>query len=287
MSSFFTYTKKQSIEILAVGCFDAFHLGHKELLKHLKVQNSALLVIDKVQKDRLVPKEKMSELCEFDLIYVDFEDIKEWSAGEFLARLKAEFPHLQTLVVGEDFRFGKARSAGANDIEKLSDFKAIIIADFEFKGISVHSKIIKDFLLNGECERANALLGRDYAVEGELIHGQGIGAKELVPTLNLDTKNYFLPKNGVWATLCEIRQQIFKSVSFIGLRSTDGKFSVESHILDKNFANLHLGENEKITLIFKAFLRENQKFEGLAPLKAQIVKDCQNALNTLAHLKER
>lgn len=286
MSSFFTYTKKQSIEILAVGCFDAFHLGHKELLKHLKPQNSALLIIDKFQKNRLVPKEKMSELCEFDLIFVDFEEIKEWSAGEFLARLKADFTQLKTLVVGEDFRFGKARSAGAEDIEKLSTLQAIIVKDYEFMGVSVHSKIIKDLLLRGECERANALLGRDYAVDGELIHGQGIGAKELVPTLNLDTKNYFLPKNGVWASLCEIKQQIFKSISFIGIRSTDDKFSVESHILDENFANLRLKENEKITLIFKAFLRENQKFEGLAPLKAQIAKDCQNALNALAQ-KER
>lgn len=281
MSSFFTYTKKQSIEILAVGCFDAFHLGHRELLKHLNPTNSALLIIDKFQKDRLVPKEKMSELCEFDLIFVDFKDIQNLSASEFLARLQAEFTHLKTLVVGEDFRFGKGRSGTAGDIEKLSSLKAIIVQDFEFKGVSVHSKIIKDLLLRGECELASKLLGRDYAVCGTLVRGQGIGAKELVATLNLDTKNYFLPKNGVWASLCEIRGQVFESVSFIGLRSTDGKFSVESHILDENFAALGVKTGEKITLIFKKFLRENRHFDDLNSLKVQIQKDCENARKSL------
>lgn len=266
--------------MLAVGCFDGFHLGHKQLLKHLKRENSALLVIDKFQNDRLVPKEKMKELCEFDLIFVDFKEIKNLSAKAFLAHLQAEFTELKTLVVGEDFRFGKQRGAGAKDIEKLSSLRAIIIADFEFKGISVHSKFIKECLLRGECELASELLGRDYAVCGLLESGQGIGAKELVATLNLNTKNYFLPKSGVWASLCEIGGQIFKSVSFIGLRSTDGKFSVESHILDEKF-DLKLKKNEKITLIFKKFLRENRHFDDLNLLKAQIQKDCQNAQKCL------
>ena len=281
MSSIFTFTQKQSIEILALGCFDGLHLGHKELLKHLKPHNSALLVIDKFQNDRLVPKEKMSELCEFKLIFVDFKSIKEFSARDFLELLQSEFVNLNTVVVGEDFRFGKDRMGEALDIEKMSDLKAIIVPDFEFKGFSVHSKKIKEFLRSGDIGFANTLLGRDYAVEGTVISGQGLGSKELVPTLNLDSKNYFLPKNGVWASLCELGGQIFKSVSFIGLRSTDGKFSVESHILDENFANLKLNKNEKITLIFKEFLRENKHFDDLNSLKTQIQKDCQNALKIL------
>ena len=77
--SFFTYTQKQKIEILALGCFDAFHLGHLKLLEHLNAQNSALLIIDKFQSNRLVPKEKMQTLCEFDLIFIDLERIKELS----------------------------------------------------------------------------------------------------------------------------------------------------------------------------------------------------------------
>lgn len=284
MVSFFTYTQKQKIEILAIGCFDAFHLGHLELLKHLKAQNSALLIIDKFQTNRLVPKEKMKDLCEFDLIFIDLQDIKTFSAKDFLALLQTEFHNLKTLIVGEDFRFGQGRSAGARDIERLSRLKAIIVSEFKLKGEAVHSQLIKEYLSLGELDKANALLGRAYAVQGKVIKGQGLGKKELVPTLNLDTKNYFLPKNGVWASFCKVQNELFQSVSFIGNRFTDGKFSVESHILDENFTHLALQENEEITLIFKAFLRQNQRFNDFSLLKAQIQKDCQNALKCL---KER
>ncbi len=282
MSSISTST--QSVEMLALGCFDGLHLGHRELLRQLNPANSALLVIDKFQNDRLTPKECLQTLCEFELIFVDFERIKDLSGGEFLANLRQKFVNLHTLVVGEDFRFGKNRAWGAADIEKISDYEAIIVKDYEFKGISVHSKKIKECLQNADLECANALLGRAYAVCGTLIKGQGLGGKKLVPTLNLDTKNYFLPKNGVWACLCEVQNQLFKGVCFLGLRSTDGKFSVEAHILDENFAAKNaqnLEKNEKIRLIFKKFLRQNQKFEDLTLLKNQILKDCENARKCL------
>ena len=282
--SFFIYTAKQRIKTLAIGCFDGFHLGHLELLKHLNSANSALLVVDKFQKERLTPKEKMKELCELDLIFVDFKKIKDLSAKDFLTLLQIEFINLNTLVVGEDFRFGKNRSASPSDIKTLSPLKVVMVSEFKYQGVGVHAKIIKEYLLQGDIHKANLLLGRAYEVQGMLIKGQGIGKKELVPTLNVDTKNYFLPKNGVWASLCKVQGQIFKSVSFIGLRSTDGKFSVESHILDKSFEHLTLKENEQIALIFKAFLRDNQQFDDLILLKAQIDKDCQNAL---IHLKDK
>ncbi len=270
--------------MLALGCFDGLHLGHRELLRRLNSANSALLIIDKFQNDRLTPKECLQTLCEFELIFVDFECIKDLSGGEFLANLRQKFTNLHTLVVGEDFRFGKNRAWAAADIEKISDFKAIIVKDYEFKGISVHSKKIKECLQNADLECANSLLGRAYAVCGTLIKGQGLGGKKLVPTLNLDTKNYFLPKNGVWACLCEVQNQLFKGVCFLGTRSTDGKFSVEVHILDENFAAKNaqnLDKNAKIKLIFKEFLRVNQKFEDLTLLKNQILKDCDNARKCL------
>lgn len=282
MSSIFTYIKNEKIEKLALGCFDGFHLGHFELFKHLSSENSALLIIEKYQKNRLLPRENMQNLSKFETIFVEFEKIKELEAGDFLALLAKNFTNLHTLIVGYDFKFGKNRTASAYDIENLSDFKAMIVPEFCVNSTPVHSKIIKELLSNGDLSKANALLGREYEICGAKISGQGLGAKKLVPTINLDTKNYFLPKNGVWASVCEFDGVKFPSVSFIGIRGTDGKFSVETHILD-DFAKLNLCKNETLTLIFKKFLRENQKFSDLNALKAQILKDCAIAK---AYLKE-
>lgn len=283
MSSFFTSTKNENIEKLALGCFDGFHLGHLELFKHLKPENSAILVIDKFQNERLLPRENMQKMSKFEIIFVEFEKIKDLEASEFLRLLKENFTNLHTLIVGYDFKFGKNRSAKAADIELLSEFKAIIVPEFSLNFTPVHSKFIKEMLSNGDFSTANALLGREYAIEGSQISGQGLGGKKLVPTINLDTKSYFLPKNGVMACVCEVKKREFKAVCFIGQRGTDGKFSVEVHILDENFANLKVSKNETFRLIFKKFLRENQKFSDLNALKSQILKDCTAAK---AYLKD-
>jgi len=65
-----------------------------------------------------------------------------------------------------------------------------------------------------------------------LIIGQGLGSKELVPTINIQLlKSYLIPKKGVYIT----KTNNLPSITFIGNRSTDGKFSIETHILSSEF----------------------------------------------------
>ena len=126
---------------------------------------------------------------------------------------------------------------------------------------------------------ANLLLDRVYEIKGDLIKGQGLGKKELFSTLNLDVSNYFLPKNGVYATFTNLNNKDFKSVTFIGNRlSTDDKFSVETHIIEP-FSEDKI--NGKITIKFKDFIRDNKKFENLNELKFQISKDILKAQDIL------
>lgn len=307
MSSIFI-TSKKHYKSIAVGCFDGLHRGHFELFKHLEKDESALLVIGKKQKNAFTPFFLMKEISPFDLILSDFERLKNLSGSEFLALLKNEFKSLEKIVVGYDFAFGKDRNCKACDIESLSDFKAEIVPEFKLEGVSVHSKQIKDFLSKGNLKMANLLLGRDYELRGEQIKGQGLGSKELLPTLNLDDKGaFYLPQMGVYASFTSILKPLdeklslnepfqngfkkllqslenkrFKSVSFIGKRlSTDEKFSIETHILDENFKGFKIPKNAQIRIEFIDFLRENQKFENLSLLKTQITKDCENALKIL------
>ena len=134
----------------------------------------------------------------------------------------------------------------------------------------VHSRIIKTYLREGKIEPANRLLGRTYYIQGTVVQGQGLGKKELVPTINLNVKEYQLPLEGVYATRTCIDGQWLDSVSFLGHRvTTDDSYAVETHILDQEIGEV----SGEIMLEFVDFIRINQKFDSLDTLREQIHDD--------------
>lgn len=271
-----TILKKESVDTLAIGSFDGIHVGHRQLINHLG-DNGALFVIDKDQAN-LTPGIKRSEYAGYPCMFFHFLKIKHLTGEEFVALLKKEFVNLKKIVVGYDFFFGQHRSCNAHDLQKLFDGEVIIVEEFSYQGISVHSSLIREYLKEGRLEEANRFLGREYAMTGDVISGQGLGKKELVPTLNLKVLEYLIPHEGVYATRTRIGQSIYKSVSFVGTRhSTDGQFSVETHILDEHIAEVQ----GLVELFFVEFLRDNQKFNSLADLKQQIEKDIKEAKKQL------
>lgn len=282
MLSIFTTMPKNEIKALAIGCFDGIHLGHLKLIKNLG-DFGALLIIDKFKGKKLCTNEEKALLTKKEIIELDFENIKALDGKEFLQLLKKEFKNLEHFIVGYDFSFGRNRAYKAKDIESISGIKTTIIDEFSIDGIAVHTGLIKEFLALGQIEKANRFLGRTYSIKGKIIKGQGLGSKELFATLNLKCEEYFLPKNGVYTTFCEIKGKIFKSVSFIGVRFSDENFAIESHIIED--FNENLNENEPLKLEFVEFIRENQKFGNLIKLKKQIAKDIQKAKECLTRIK--
>jgi len=271
-----TILKKESVDTLAIGSFDGIHVGHRQLINHLG-DNGALFVVDKDQAN-LTPGIKRSEYAGYPCMFFHFLKIKHLSGDEFVALLKKEFVNLKKIVVGYDFFFGQHRSCNAHDLQKLFDGEVIIVEEYCYHGISIHSSLIREYLHEGRLEEANRFLGREYAITGDVISGQGLGKKELVPTLNLKVLEYLIPREGVYATRTRIGQNIYKSVSFVGTRhSTDGQFSVETHILDESLASIE----GSIELFFVEFIRDNQKFNSLDDLKKQIEKDIKEARKQL------
>jgi riboflavin kinase/FMN adenylyltransferase len=271
-----TILKKDSVDTLAIGSFDGIHVGHRQLLKHLG-DNGALFVIDKDQAN-LTPGIKRSEYAGYPCMLLHFLKVKHLSGEEFVALLKREFTHLKKLVVGYDFFFGQHRSCNAHDLKRLFDGEVVIVEEFSYQGISVHSSLIRTYLKEGQLDDANRFLGREYSIIGDVIKGQGIGKSKLVPTLNLRVHEHLIPASGVYATRTKIGTMIYDSVSFVGIRhSTDGHFSVETHILDQDVGAV----DGTIQLYFVRFLRENKHFDSLDALKAQINIDMQEARNSL------
>jgi len=253
------------ITSIAIGAFDGVHLAHKVLIDSV----DAVAIIER-NSGVLTPGYARTRYIDKPSFFYHFDKIRELSAEAFLSRLKEDFPDLAKIVVGYDFHFGKGKSGDVKLLEKLFDGEVVVVEPIKSEGIAVHSRVIKDLIKNSEIQKANILLGRSYQIYGEVISGQGIGGKELVPTLNVDSKDYLLPKDGIYATNTKIGDIWHKSVSFIGHRvSTDGKFAVETHIIDKE---IH-GVNYSVEISFEKFIRENRKFDDFRELKRQIEED--------------
>ncbi len=253
---------KNSITSLALGSFDGVHKAHQELIKRA----DGVLVIEKGAV--LTPGEFRCRFIQKPCFFYPLPTIKELDAKGFVERLKQDFPNLKKIVVGYDFAFGKDRRYTIEDLKKYFDGVVEVVEEIKQDGISIHSRFIKNFLKSGDIEKANRLLGRCYQIEGKKIKGQGLGSKELVPTVNVEVEKFLLPKEGVYLTLANGK----KSVTFIGKReSVDGSFAIETHFLEE-FESPY-----KVEICFIKYLRPNRKFSSLKELKRQIEKDIERA----------
>lgn len=256
---------KNKIKSIAIGSFDGIHLGHQALID----KADALVIIER-NSGYLTPGYKRSLFTSKLCCFYHFDTIKSLTPEAFVHKLEVDFPALETIVVGYDFHFGKNKAGNAQLLNTLSDKEIVIIDQVSLDEIPVHSRTIKAFLREGKIELANKLLGRTYYIQGRVIQGQGLGKKELVPTINLNVKEYQLPLEGVYATRTLIDGQWLNSVSFLGHRvTTDDSYAVETHILDREIDEV----SGEMALEFVDFIRINQKFESLDALKKQIHDD--------------
>lgn len=281
MKKYFTPLKKSEVKAIAIGCFDGMHLGHQELFKNLG-EFGAVVIIEK-DGTNLTKGAKRQDFTAHTCFIYDLHKIKHLSGEEFIKLLKVEFVNLEKIVVGYDFYFGKNRACDISCLKRLFQGEVLVIPEFFYNKMSVHASDIRAFLQNADIKNVTNLLGRFYEIEGDIIKGQGLGKKKLYATLNLDIKDYYMPKNGVYVTFTKVQDRLYKSISFIGNRlSTDNNFSVETHILE-NF-NQDQETPENATIIFVDFIRDNKKFDNLPNLKAQISEDIKLAKQILGNI---
>lgn len=264
-----TVTAMKNSTAIAIGGFDGMHIGHQHLFDALG-ENGTIVVIETGYAN-LTPKQERSHFSHHPILYMELDEIRHLNGEEFVQLLKDKFPKLSKIVVGYDFHFGKNRKYSFEDLKSLFHGEVTVIEEVTHEGDSVHSHKIRTKLKIGDIKGANLFLGHNYTIKGKVVSGQGIGKKELVATINIQTRGFLLPKEGVYTTLTRIDEEehYHPSVSFVGHRdTTDGSFAVESHILD--------GEvlcKEKASISFISFIRNNEKFENLTDLKKAIQKD--------------
>jgi len=263
-----------SVQSIALGSFDGMHVAHRKLISLV----DAVAVIERDAPCRLTPGYKRSWYCDRPLAFYLFERIRHLGAGEFVKKLQEDYPRLERIVVGYDFRFGKDREGTPEMLERFFAGKVQVVSEVKVDGISVHSRTIRMALERGELKKAERMLGRPYAVDGEPVRGQGLGSREFVPTINLAVEGYQLPAEGVYAGVTNVEGERRPSVIFLGHRkTTDGSFAVETHLLDRAPEKVPA----RILLEFHAFLRPNRHFESFQALRVQIRKDIEEAATYL------
>jgi riboflavin kinase/FMN adenylyltransferase len=115
------------------------------------------------------------------------------------------------------------------------------------------------------------MLGRPFAVVGEVVEGDGRGRALEFPTANLDSDNELVPRRGVYVTETVVLATRQASVTNVGIRPTfgAGTLTVETHLLDFD-GDLY---GESIEVRFLARLRDERKFSGPQELADQIARD--------------
>jgi len=245
------------------------HLAHQELFKKLD-KNGGIIVIQ-TNYANISPFRHREKHTEYPIYFYPLENIKHLNGKQFIKLLKEEFPNLKKIVVGYDFHFGHQAAYNNENLKDFFNGTVEIVDEYKIENVAVHSRIIRAYLRDGNISFANKLLGYEYQLSGLSIIGQGLGKKQFVPTINLDVTDFLIPQEGIYITKTQLGNHVYNSVTFIGHRvTTDGKFAVETHILNKDF-NQEVPKNVQVQFIEK--IRNNKKFDRFEDLKRQIEDD--------------
>ncbi len=264
---------ENGIKSLAIGSFDGMHVAHREL-----IALAELVLVIEHGRGTLTPGFKRSWYTDRPCAFLLLERIRGWSPQAFIERLQHDYPRLQKIVVGYDFRFGRNKEGTPELLERLFDGEVVVVGEVTVGGVSVHARTIREFLRRGELAAANRMLGRAYRLDGEAVRGQGIGGRELVPTINLNVRGYELPAEGVYAGRTRLDGIWYPSVVFLGNRvTTEGGFALETHLIGRKVDKVQ----GRVFIEFLDYLRPNRRFDSLEALRRQIDIDIAEAAKRL------
>jgi riboflavin kinase/FMN adenylyltransferase len=293
---------------LAIGNFDGIHLGHQAILRSTVERAQALhavstaLTFDPSPRKVLRPESAPPRLStnaqrlewfnalglEAAVVFPFTLELARLSPEEFVEQILVRDLHVKAVLVGENFHFGHKQAGNVTMLKELgvkNGFDVLIIPPVQYRGEVVSSTIIRREVAEGDVSHAGRLLGRPFALTGEVISGTGTGRKFTFPTLNLATEQELLPARGVYITrtLFEGEKCSHRSVTNIGMRPTfnGSSLSVETHLLDFQPTTTP----KRIEVRFWKRLREEKKFSGPEELRAQIARDIAAANKFFSRLR--
>ena len=136
----------------------------------------------------------------------------------------------------------------------------------------VSSTATRHALSAGDFAQAAALLGRPFAFQGRVVHGEKKGRTIGFPTANIQLKRLHSPLRGVFAVQVQTNDgKMHAGVANIGRRPTlnGEQVQLEVHLFD--FSGDLYGQ--QLRVVPTHFIRAEQKFADFTELQQQIAAD--------------
>ncbi len=287
--------------VVTIGNFDGVHLGHQAIIERTvilaRLQNVTSLAVTFVnhteslfhEAPRLINlpsirRERLSKQGLDALLELQFDQqLSETQPEEFFDLYLVKTLKARLVVVGYDFRFGAKGRGDFALLQSLGSRYGVGIERVEpvqVDGVTVSSSKIRQYLIDGQLELANQMLGYDFYIESQVIPGEKRGRTMGFPTANLMVGDEFiLPRYGVYFVRLTAGDQVYYGIANVGIKPTfGGKIPlVEVFLFDvtMNLYDIH------VKVDFLRFIRPEARFSGLEELKEQIAQDIIVAKNFL------
>jgi len=298
------YPELTAGSVVSIGSFDGLHVGHRQLLDRVISKSRELGVPSIVMSFEPTPKEffsaanpparlmrfreKFAALKEYgiDIFFCPRFNpaMREVRSDAFIRRILIHGMNVRHIVVGDDFHFARKREGGIDDLLRTGralQFSVERVPSIMRDGIRVSSTAIRSALAAGNMARATSLLGRPYRMSGRIVRGRRVGRTLGYATANVDPRRRQSAVLGIFAV----------RVSGLAEGSVDGVASVGTRPtfdLIKPLLEVHLFDFDRdiygkyIHVNFIGYLRDEEKFESVDELVAQMNKDAENARSLLA-----
>lgn len=290
--------------VITIGSFDGLHVGHRQLLDRVIAKSREMGVPSIVMSFEPTPKEFFSatnppaRLMRFREKFAALEEygidiffcprfnsaMRGIRSDAFIRQILVHGMNARHIVVGDDFHFARKREGSIDDLLRTSgtlQFGVDRVSSIIKDDVRVSSTEIRSALATGKLPRATSLLGRPYRMSGRIIKGRQVGRTLGYATANVDLRRRQSAVLGIFAVrVSGLAEGSVDGVASVGTRPT---FDLEKPVLEVHLFDFDRDIYGKyIHVDFIAYLRDEEKFESVDELVAQMDKDAENARSILA-----